>query len=241
MHPSSCSSFHTKCKHGAPSPPVAAALHTPPPPLSLLPLSPFLASYPPSPGRRWQPSRRADTSACRPWYSGVKVCLITQGQGRTIYPIHSLLLGVEINLGREAAPWTLNLYPEPKFIFLPPPPSLLLADKRCLPLSTYLHLLRSLRCEFAVNPLAELEGCCQSTYAIFRDAVSMLIRPPPRDWWISFTSLRHHCLLSVKQRRWIIFLWSNYLLLRVETCLHTSFCCVCDVWCGNIYIYMFYF
>lgn len=137
-HPSSCSSFHTKCKHGAPSPPVAAALHTPPPPLSLPPLSLFLASYPPSPGRRWQPSRCADTSACRPWYSGVKVCMITQGQGRTIYPIHSLLLGVEINLGREAAPWTLNLYPEPKFIFLPFFPPLPVARWQKVSLSLYL-------------------------------------------------------------------------------------------------------
>ena len=117
IHPSSCSSIRTKCKEGAPSPPTISALHTAPPsfPPCLHPSS--LPSFLPFWGLLCYLSHGADMSACLLWYSSIRsACWPRSG---TNNPSSTLIIIRDINkFGWKTTPWTLNLYPPLKLIFL---------------------------------------------------------------------------------------------------------------------------
>lgn len=129
MHPSFCSSFHTKCKHGAPSPPSSLLLYIPPslpPPLLPLPPSIFPSI---SLGWWWQSTRHADTSACLLWYSGIRFAWSPRSGTNNLFNPLIIIRGIN-KFGMGGC--TLNLEPLPwaeiyLFAIFP----LLLGDKRC--------------------------------------------------------------------------------------------------------------
>lgn len=176
-HPPACSSFHTKCKHGAPSPLITSALHTPrPPPPSPPSTSPAFPSLPSS-GRRCQPSRRADVSACLLWYSSIRFAWSPRSGTNNLFNPLIIIRGIN-KFGMGGC--TLNLEPTPwaeiyLFAIFPP---VAWWQKVSLPQPLYLSPLCP---ERAMNPLSEWDGCCLSTYAIFRETASVLTNISVRD------------------------------------------------------------
>lgn len=79
------------------------------------------------------PSHHADMSACLLWYSGIRFAWSPRSGTNNLFNPLIIIRGIN-KFGSETAPWTLILYPQLKFIFLPffSPPFLLLGDKRCL-------------------------------------------------------------------------------------------------------------
>lgn len=82
----------------------------------------FLPSFPPSflPSQRrlWRPSRRADMFPCLLWCSGIRFTWSPRSGTNNLFNPLIIIRGIN-KFGWETEPWTLNLYPSLKFIFLP--------------------------------------------------------------------------------------------------------------------------
>lgn len=117
----------------------------------------------------WQPSHHADTSACLLWYSGIRFAWSPRSGTNNLFNPLIIIRGIN-KFGMGGC--TLNLEPLPWaeiYLFtIFPPCCLVTKGATSLPLPLLWSLVRV--CSESINWIR----CCQSTYAIFRDTVSIL-------------------------------------------------------------------